>query len=239
MLGKGLTASRARVTYGDAVRVHHEVCACGRLVPSNRRLCAQIGDLATPAGDQLIALWISAFSDDSLLTESEFVLRVNESGRPAAVDPLEAARTEDAITANLGEFLGGDSSANFTCQLFLDDSALPLAARPQRHENNENEWKKQEQILKTCDDPSLKKGRVWRRSKLGKFFPGLTQQDGDDQPKTVIEGVGENGQRQTNKGATKRNQYRVVCRAIPRKAPKIPVNIACPPKPNSAKRAPY
>ena len=33
---------------------------------------------------------------------------------------------------------------------------------------------------------------------LGKFFPGLTQQDGDDQPKTVIEGVGENGQRQTN-----------------------------------------
>ena len=75
--------------------------AAGLFLPS-RRLCAQIGDLAPPAGDQLIALWISAFSDDSLLTEGEFVLRVDECGRPAAVDPLEAARTEDAITANLG-----------------------------------------------------------------------------------------------------------------------------------------
>src|SRR4030095_15091252 len=98
-----------------------------------RRLCAQIGDLATPARDQQIALWILAVGDDSMFAEGEFVLRVDECGRPAAVDPFEAPRAEDAIAANVGEFLGGDSSAHFTCELFLDDPAFPFTTRAQRH----------------------------------------------------------------------------------------------------------
>jgi hypothetical protein len=111
----------------------------------------QIGDFTAPPRDQLVPLWIPAVSDDSLLAKGEFMLSVDECSRSAALDRREAPRAEDPIAPNRGEFLRSDSSAHFTCELFLDDAAFPLPACAQRHQDNANEGKKQQQqILNTC-----------------------------------------------------------------------------------------